>query len=107
MDECGVKYTTKKIKTGQFSGKSGWRVNCYTSGTNQNIMKTLGIALLVLGLVMTVFTGFNIVTKKKVVDLGPVEINKEERTPIYWSPITGGILLVAGVIVLVAGKRKI
>lgn len=56
---------------------------------------------------MTVFTGFNIVTKKKVVDLGPVEINKEEKTPVYWSPITGGILLVAGVIVLVAGKRKI
>ena len=53
-----------------------------------------------------VFTGFNIVTKKKVVDLGKVEINKEEKTPIYWSPITGGILLAAGVLVLVAGKRK-
>jgi len=70
-------------------------------------MKTLGIALLALGLVMTVFTGFNIVTKKKVVDLGPVEINKEEKTPVYWSPITGGILLAAGVIILIAGKRKI
>ena len=69
-------------------------------------MKTLGIALLVIGAIMTVFTGFNIVTKEKVVDLGKVEINKEEKTPIYWSPVTGGILLAAGVIVLVAGKRK-
>ena len=107
VDECGVKYTTKKIKTGELPGKRGWRVNCCISSTNQKCMKTLGIALLVLGLVMTVFTGFNVVTKKKVVDLGPVEINKEERTPVYWSPITGGILLVAGVIILVAGKRKI
>jgi hypothetical protein len=69
-------------------------------------MKTLAIVLMVLGGIMMVFTGFNIVTKKKVVDLGKVEINKEERTPIYWSPITGGVLLAAGILVLVAGKRK-
>ena len=69
-------------------------------------MKTLAIVLLVIGGIMMVFTGFNIVTKKKVVDLGPVEINKEEKTPIYWSPVTGGILLAAGIVVLVASKRK-
>jgi hypothetical protein len=69
-------------------------------------MKTLGIILLVLGIVMTVFTGFNIVTKKKVVDVGPIEINKEEKTPIYWSPLTGGILIAVGAIVLVAYNRK-
>jgi hypothetical protein len=107
VDECGVKYTTKKNKTSEFSGKRGWRVNCCISIQTKEYMRTLGIALLVLGLLMTVFTGFNVVTKKKVVDLGPVEINKEEKTPVYWSPITGGILLAAGVIILVAGKRKI
>lgn len=69
-------------------------------------MKTLGIVVLALGIIMTIFTGFNVITKEKVVDLGPVEINKEEKTPIYWSPITGGILIVAGVIIMVAGKRK-
>jgi hypothetical protein len=69
-------------------------------------MKNLGIVLLVVGLVMTVFTGFNVITKKKVVDLGPVEINKEEKTPIYWSPITGGILAVAGIVVILMAKRK-
>lgn len=69
-------------------------------------MKNLGIVLLVVGLVMTIFTGFNLVTKKKVVDLGPVEINKEEKTPIYWSPITGGVLAVAGLVVILMGRRK-
>ncbi|MBA4056259.1 MAG: hypothetical protein C0490_16205 [Marivirga sp.] len=69
-------------------------------------MKNLGIALLVIGLIMTVFTGFNVITKKKVVDLGPVEINKEEKTPIYWSPVTGGILAVAGILILLVGKKK-
>ena len=69
-------------------------------------MKTVGIILLVIGLVMTVFTGFNLITKKKVVDIGKLEINKEEKTPIYWSPITGGILAAAGVVILVVGNKK-
>jgi hypothetical protein len=68
-------------------------------------MKNLGILLIVIGGIMTAFTGFNIVTKEKVVDVGPIEVNKTEKTPIYWSPITGALLLVAGV-VIVATSRK-
>ena len=66
-------------------------------------MKTLGILLIVIGAIMTVFTGFNLITKEEVV--GPIEINKTEKTPIYWWPVTGAILLVAGV-VIVATSRK-
>jgi len=84
-----------------------WRNNCPSiSKQNATKMKTLGIVVLALGIIMTIFTGFNVITKEKVVDLGPVEINKEEKTPIYWSPITGGILIVAGAIIMVAGRRK-
>lgn len=69
-------------------------------------MRTLGIVLLVVGVIMTLFTGFNLITKEKVVDIGPIEINKEEKTPIYWSPVTGGVLAVIGLVVLVAGKKR-
>ena len=69
-------------------------------------MKTLGITLLVIGMVMTVFTGFNIVTRKKVMDLGSVEVSREEKTPIYWSPITGGVLAAVGLLILVVGRRN-
>jgi len=69
-------------------------------------MKTLAILLIVIGGIMTVFTGFNIVTKKEVADIGPIEINKTEKTPVYWSPVTGAILLVAGIIVLATTKRN-
>lgn len=68
-------------------------------------MKTLAILLIVVGGIMTVFTGFNLVTKKEVADIGPIEINKTEKTPVYWSPVTGAILLVAGIIVLATTKR--
>ncbi len=69
-------------------------------------MKKLGIVLIVLGILMTVITGFNVVTKKKVVDLGKVEINKEEKTPFYWSPVFGIVLLGAGVIITLSDKKS-
>jgi len=68
-------------------------------------MRTLGIILIVLGAIMTIFTGFNLVTKEEVAEIGPVEINKEEKTPIYWSPVTGAILLVAGVVIMATTRR--
>ena len=69
-------------------------------------MKAIGVVVLVIGILMTVSTGFNLVTKKEVVDVGPLEINKEEKTPIYWSPITGGVLIVAGIVIMVLGQRR-
>jgi hypothetical protein len=68
-------------------------------------MRTLGIILIVIGAAMTIFTGFTLITKKEVADLGPVEINKEEKTPVNWSPIAGGVLLVAGIVILLSNKR--
>ena len=38
-------------------------------------MKTAGIILLVVGLLMTLYTGFTYVTKEKVVDIGELEIS--------------------------------
>jgi hypothetical protein len=69
-------------------------------------MKNFAILLIVVGGIMTVFTGFNVITKKKVVDLGAVEINKQEKTPIYWSPVTGIIILAVGAILLVTSKKS-
>ena len=69
-------------------------------------MKNLAIVLIAIGVLMTVFTGFTVLTKKEVVDLGSVEINKTEKTPIYWSPITGLVILGAGVVVLLVSRRK-
>lgn len=81
----------------------------YRSKLNSvGIMRTLGIVLLLVGIVMTVFTGFTLITKEEVVDLGSVEINRKKKTPIYWSPVTGAILMAGGVVILfVGGKKKI
>ncbi len=69
-------------------------------------MKNIGIALIVIGLIMTLVTGFNFVTREKVVNIGPVEVTSTKNNPVQWSPIIGGVLLVTGIIVMVANKNK-
>lgn len=67
--------------------------------------RTLGIVLVVIGIVMMAYTGFNYVTKEKVVDIGPLEISKEKNNPISWSPIVGVVLLVGGIIVMARDRK--
>ena len=68
--------------------------------------KSIGIVLIVLGVLMVLYNSFNFKTTEKVVDLGPIEINKEVNHPMAWSPIIGIALAVGGVILLVAGTKK-
>ena len=67
--------------------------------------KTLGIILIAIGVIMMIYTGFTYVTTEKVVDLGPIKINKEKDHPVQWSPIVGTIVLVGGVAMVVFGKK--
>ena len=68
--------------------------------------KSIGIALIIIGIVMTIYTGFNYVTREKVVDIGPLQINKENNHPVQWSPIIGVIVLVVGGFLVFKGSNN-
>jgi len=67
--------------------------------------KYLGIALVAIGVLMMIYTGFNYVTTEKVVDLGVIEINKQNNHPVQWSPIVGGVLIVGGIVLMAFNKK--
>lgn len=69
-------------------------------------MKTAGIILLVVGLVMTLYTGFTYVTKEKVVDLGEIEITAEDEHSVQWQPYVGIGTMVIGGALLFLDRRK-
>jgi hypothetical protein len=69
-------------------------------------MRNIGIVLMVIGLIMVLFTGFQYFTKEKVVDVGPVEVYKDKAHNVNWSPIIGGILIVGGIALFAADKKK-
>jgi uncharacterized membrane protein len=68
--------------------------------------KTLGILLLVIGIVMLIWTGFSYTKKEKVVDAGPLQISADKQHTVNWPPYAGGILVIGGAILLATSGRK-
>ena len=69
-------------------------------------MKTLGIILIVIGIVMVLIRGFSVTTEKEVLDVGPVEVNKKENRWIGWPTYAGGIIAVVGVVLLISENKR-
>jgi uncharacterized membrane protein YiaA len=70
-------------------------------------MKKLGLALLVIGLLITLFSGFQFITRKKVVDIGDVHITQKQTHTADWSPLIGiGVMAVGGVFLTIGSKKK-
>jgi hypothetical protein len=70
-------------------------------------MKKVGISLIIIGILLTVFTGFGFFVKKKVVDIGKLEITRSEPHRVKWPPYVGvGIILVGGILFLTGIKKN-
>lgn len=69
-------------------------------------MRIFGIILLVAGIIMMAVSGFNFKTEKKVLDVGPLEVNKEQNHHVGWPVWIGGVAAVAGIVLVVAGRKK-
>ena len=73
---------------------------------NRQMIKIIGIILIVLGIVALVFGGISYTKKEKVIDLGPIEATAEEKKTIPLPPILGAISLVGGIVLLLVGSKK-
>jgi hypothetical protein len=69
-------------------------------------MRTIGIVLIVIGLIFTMVTGFKFFTKEKVVDIGSVEISASKPHRVDWSPYFGVGIIVVGGILFIAGRKR-
>ena len=67
--------------------------------------KPLGIGLIIIGILMISYTGFNYFTTDKIIDVGPIEITKKQNHPVQWSPLVGVALLIGGIILILPGRN--
>ena len=69
-------------------------------------MKPLGFLLAILGLLALVYGGISYNRQRTVVDVGPFKATATEQKNIPLSPIVGGILLLGGIVLLVAPRKR-
>jgi hypothetical protein len=70
------------------------------------MQRTIGIILIVLGIVAFVFQGISYTTKEKVLDIGPLKVTREERNTIPLPPVLGALALLGGIGLVALGGRK-
>ena len=66
----------------------------------------IGIVLVVLGALVLAYQGINYTRTEKVLDMGPMHVTTETHKQIPLPPILGGIALIGGITLLVAGARQ-
>jgi len=64
------------------------------------------IVLVVLGALALAFQGISYTRTEKLLDVGPIHATTETQKRIPLPPILGGIALIGGVALLVAGARQ-
>jgi len=66
-----------------------------------------GVILIVIGVISLVFQGITYTRHKKILQVGSFEATAEQHKTIPLPPIIGGVALVAGVTLLMVGRRAV
>lgn len=63
--------------------------------------------IMIVGLLITLYTGFKYVTTDKIVEIGNFQITAEKANWIEWSPWVGvAVIIVGGIMVYAQNKRS-
>lgn len=65
----------------------------------------IGIILIVIGIIALTMGGISYTKREKVIDAGPLQVSADKKESIPFSPILGGICLVGGIVLVIAGNK--
>jgi hypothetical protein len=70
------------------------------------LARIVAVILIVLGVFALAWGGISYTREEKVLDVGPIEATAEKRETIPLPPILGIVAIGAGVVLLLAGRRR-
>jgi hypothetical protein len=62
--------------------------------------------LIALAVLSFAYQGIPYKTREKVIDIGPIEATAEKNKSIPLPPVFGGLALVGGIVLLIAGTKE-
>ncbi|MFP4228506.1 MAG: DUF3185 domain-containing protein [Salinivenus sp.] len=69
-------------------------------------MRVLGVILIIAGIVGFLVTGVSYTTTEQVVDMGPLQVEREEERSLPITPVGSGILVLVGGVLTVVSMRR-
>jgi uncharacterized membrane protein len=66
----------------------------------------IGIILIAIGILALAYGGFSYTTREKLIDAGPLQVSAEKKKTMPLPPILGGLCLVGGIVLVLAGSKK-
>lgn len=69
-------------------------------------MRTIGIILILLGIAGFLVEAISWTTSEEILDMGPVEVEKQEQRTVPVTPVAAGIAVVSGVVLVVIDLRR-
>ena len=69
-------------------------------------MRLFGIVLIVLGVIGFVTGGIEYSRRSEVARVGPISATVRERKTVAIPPLVSGVVLLAGVVLVIAGSRR-
>ena len=71
------------------------------------MIKRVGIGIFILGLIISVVTTVNMVTRDEVVDIADNEVPRNEHTYMVWTPAIGlAVMLIGGGLGFYGARRE-
>jgi hypothetical protein len=67
--------------------------------------RTIGLILVVLGLVGLAWGGFTYTTQERVLDVGPIHATHEKTHDVPFPPLVGALSLIGGIALLTIGRN--
>jgi hypothetical protein len=69
-------------------------------------VRTVGLLLIVLGVIALIWGGITYTKREEIVDVGPIEIEADTKERIPLPPILGAIALVGGIVLIASSGRR-
>lgn len=72
----------------------------------RSFISLLGVLLIIVGIATLGYQGFTYTKHEDVAKIGNVNITADTQKTVYFPPMLGGASLVAGIVLVVAGRMK-
>jgi uncharacterized membrane protein YdcZ (DUF606 family) len=69
-------------------------------------MKKIGIALVIIGLLITIFTSISFTTEESLLEIGDLEVTHEKENEVNWPRWAGVLVMVGGAALILFDRKK-